>query len=454
MISKRWIFWGIIICLFLTGCTDTINYNPNLFKPEKQSCWPCQMYAQTFQAIASALDGALDLMASNSKILLSLGLAFWLAFKVLPWLVSFTPPKMKEDFVEIIKVCFKAGIVSLFLTNTQYFYDIIGGWIIQPIGSIFLSLSETVLLSPSAVGVETSLFKDGSLIPDISKMLGWDSFMNGLSKVTSIFESSYSNTILPNGKAISIPKSDPMFGALPLQIQSVIWMIYSALWSGMGLAFQLFQTDTFMGYVAGLFLVYAMFSLLIYLPLTFVDAFLRLGIGLLLMPLFMVAWVFPIKLFKGVAKKVIELMFAAFFDVLFNCIYVAFLLSVLQVYTKEKMNYLFSSEFQSSESALRQSGLELSMEFLIFIVLIMTIYKLSTQVDGITGQFFDGAGKGSSVGKALDRIKNLAFATGAAALRLCVGDVTGIKGVVKQGGEMIKDNMKEMGQEQKKDNWV
>lgn len=441
---KSWIFFGMVTCLFLTGCTDIPNYNPNLFKPEKHSCWPCQMYAQTFQAISTALDGALDLMASNSKILLSLGLAFWLAFKVLPWIVSFTPPKMKEGFVEIVKVCFKAGIVSMFLTNTQYFYDIIGGWIIQPIGSIFLYLSETVLLSPSAVGVDTSLFKEGSLIPDISKMLGWDSFMNGLSKVKSIFESSYSNTTLPNGKLISIPKSDPMFGALPLQIQSVIWMIYSALWSGMGLAFQLFQSDTFMGYVAGLFLMYAMFSLLIYLPLTFVDAFIRLGTGLILMPLFMVTWVFPIKLFKGVAKKVIELMFAAFFDVLFNCIYMAFLLSVLQVYTKEKMPYIFSSEFQSAESSMRQSGLELSMEFLIFIVLIMTIYKLSTRVDEITGQFFNGAGKGSSIGKALDRIKNLAFATGAAALRLCVGDVTGIKGVVKQAGEMAKDNMKEM----------
>ena len=109
---KSWIFFGMVTCLFLTGCTDIPDYNPNLFKPEKHSCWPCQMYAQTFQAISTALDGALDLMASNSKILLSLGLAFWLAFKVLPWIVSFTPPKMKEDFVEIVKA--KSG-PALFL---------------------------------------------------------------------------------------------------------------------------------------------------------------------------------------------------------------------------------------------------------------------------------------------------------------------------------------------------
>ena len=104
------------------------------------------------------------------------------------------------------------------------------------------------------------------------------------------------------------------------------------------------------------FLAFSLFALLIYLPLTFVDAFLRLGIGIILLPLFMVAWVFPIKLFEGMTKKVIQLMFAAFFDVLFNCIYVAFLLSVLQVYTDNRTNHMFSTAMQTSESGLREAG--------------------------------------------------------------------------------------------------
>ncbi len=449
---KGWIFLGVILCLALAGCNDPVDYNPNLFKPEKDSCWPCQMYVQTFHALSMAIDGSLNLVASNSNILLQWGLAFWLLFKILPWVVSFNPPKFNEDFVQIIKVCFKAGIVSfLFLMNPQNFYDIIGGWIIQPIGSIFLYLSETVLLSPSAVGVETSLFKDGSLIPDISQMLGWDAFTEKLSNAHSFFEGIFSKETSPNGKVI--PESDPMFGTLPMQIQSVVWMIYSALWSGMALVFQLLQSDTFMGWVSAIVLALSLFALLVYLPLTFVDAFLRLGIGIILLPVFMVAWVFPIKLFEGMAKKVIELMFAAFCDVLFNCIYVAFLISVLQVYLKEKMPYVFSSNFQESESAMREAGLSLSMDYLILIVLIMTIYKMASRVDTMTAQFFDGAGKGSSVGKALNRMKDLALATTAASMRLLVGDVSGFKNVKKELGGMVKDGMGEMGKDQKKDEW-
>lgn len=448
---KSWIFFGISLCLLLTGCEKPPRYDQELFVPEKESCWPCQMYSQTFQALSTALDGALNLLASNSQIVLSLGLAFWLAFKVLPWLVSFNPPKLKEDFVQIIKVCFKAGIVSMFLTNTQYFYDIIGGWIIQPIGSIFLYLSETVLLSPSSVGVNTSLFQDNP-ISGLLNLLG-DNFMDNIDRARQMFEGNFSNAVLPNGQTVSIPRVDPMFGALPMQIQSVIWMIYSALWSGMGYVFQLFQTNSLMGWVAGGFLAFALFALLIYLPLTFVDAFLRLGIGIILLPLFMVAWVFPIKLFEGMTKKVIQLMFAAFFDVLFNCIYVAFLLSVLQVYTDNRTNHIFSTAMQTSESGLREAGESLSMDFLVFIVLIMTILKLSQRVDTITGQFFDGAGQGSTIGKALNRMKDLAAATVAATLRACAGDYSGFKNVAKEMGGMVKDGMGEMGKDQEKDNW-
>jgi hypothetical protein len=231
-------------------------------------------------------------------------------------------------------------------------------------------------------------------------------------------------------------------------------MIYSALWMGMGLVFQLFQSDYFAGWVSGAVLGVSLFMLLIYLPLTFVDSFVRLGMGIILFPIFAISWVFPIKLFEGMTKKVIELFFAAFFDILFNCIYVAFLISVLQVYTKEKMPHLFSSEFQSAESTMRQSGLQLTMDYLILLILIMSVYKLSHKVDDITGHFFDGAGKGTSISKALDNIKKMAMVTGVAIAKICTGNFTGIKDMVKQGGEMMKDGMDEMGQEQKKDNWV
>ena len=200
MTLKRWIFFAILVCLFLTGCSETLRYDANLFKPDQSSCWPCQLYAQTFQALSNAIGGSLPLIASNSHKVLLIMMAFWLLFKVLPWVFSFNPPKFNEDFVEVIKVCFKAYIVTFFLTDIQNIYDIIGGWILQPIGDVFLYVSEIVLLSPSSVGVQTQLYSQSSFLGDISSLLGWNDFYNALNSSLSNFHQAYSQTTLPNGE--------------------------------------------------------------------------------------------------------------------------------------------------------------------------------------------------------------------------------------------------------------
>ena len=447
---KSWIFFGILLCLFLTGCTESFDYNSNLFRPNRESCWPCQMYAQTFQAISSFLElgegKPLNVMASNAYTVLLIAMAFWLAFKVLPWLVSFSAPNLKEDFVQIVKVCFKLFIVSRCLTHPQEAYHFIGEYILQPIGGIFLYISQIVLLSPSSVGIQTDLYAQSGSFSDITNLVGWGNFWDGITGSLQTLENAYTNS--------DVTASDPMFGDLPIKVQSVIWMIYSALWMGMGFVFQLFQSNYFSGFIAGVFLGVCLFMLLIYLPLTFVDAFVRLAMGIFLLPLFAIAWVFPIKLFEGIGKKMVEVIFAAFFDILFNCIYVAFLISVLNVYLKEKMPYLFSTDYQIAESGMRQSGLQLSMDYLILVVLVMSIYKLSKRVDDITGQFFDGGGKGTSISKALDNLGKLASATAVAVVKAVVTkNPKALANVAKQAGGMVKDGMAEMGKEQVKDNW-
>lgn len=431
-----------MLCLFLTGCKETISYDSDLFKPDKSSCWPCQMYTQTFYALSIAMEKSLDIMCSNAYKILSLGLMVWLIFKILPWLISFSEPKPKEDFVQILKVCFKASIVAIFLNNTQLIYDFIGGAILQPIGSLFLYLSEVVLVSPSSVGVSMSQYTptDSSLLD----MLGWNKLMGAISDKISVFENAFSQAILPNGMKITM-EPDKMFGEIPMQIQSIIWQIYSALWSGMGLVFQLIQSGYFVGFVAALFIGYVLFALLICLPLSFADALIRLGMGIILLPLFMLTWVFPIKIFEGVSKKLIELTFSAFFDILFNSIYVAFLVSVMRVYVTEKIPHIFSTDYQAAEVVLRKSAEQLTSDFLVFIVLVMTVYKLVQKVDEISGTFFDGAGKGTSIYKTFDKIKNLTLATGAAVARACIGDFSGFKKVAEKGMDMVKSGMEDMG---------
>ena len=340
--------------------------------------------------------------------------------------------------------------------------------ILQPIGDLFLKVSEFVLVSPNSMGVSTSLYNqsDSSILNGIISWMtnGSGSSANfdwrhafsqdGVGEGLANFEKVFSRSWLPNGKALEgINTNDRMFGALPMQIQSVIWNIYSSLWTGMGLVFQLFASGYFAGFLSGLILGGCILMLLFTIPLTFVDAFVCMGMGIILLPLFMVVWVFSLKHFEGIGSKLIQLMFSAFFDILFNCIYVTFLVLVIKVYLHEKMPDLFSSDYHTSESSLRNSGLYMTTEFLIMTMLVYTVCRLSDSVGEISGHFFDGAGQASSVKKSFYALKSFVIGGAIAALRLCVGDVTALKKLGDETKNMLGEVSNDMNAHQEKDEW-
>ncbi len=466
MTCKGWILWGIMLCLFLTGCNDSVDADPNLFKPDQGNCWPCQMYMSAFLAFSATLENALPIIASNALKILPICLTFWLMYKVFPWVVSLSPPDFKKDFVVIIKVLFKTMIVALFFANPGYFYTMIGECILQPVGTLFLKVSELVLANPNTLGVQTSQYAQtqNTFLSGLTNLYsranqsgngvgGWSTALfsgSWASDVFGNFESAFRRTYYPNGRAVDMPTHDRMFGQLPLQIQSVIWQIYSALWSGMGLVFQLFRSNNIAAFLSGVVLGFALCQLMVFLPLSFIDAFLRMGMGILLLPIFMLVWIFPLKIFEGLGKRLVELVLAAFFDILFHCIYVAFLISVLRVYVKEKIPDVFNTDFQASESHLRSSGTQLTSDFLVMFVLVYTVFKLSDKVDDMAGQFFDGAGQGTSVKKTVGRMISLAATTGIAVVRACFGDFSGFKKVAQDASKLAMDNMNEMNKEQGK----
>ncbi len=471
-----WILFAVILCLFLTGCNEPTKYNPDLFKPDPSSCWPCQMYLSAFNAFSLALESSLELICSNTFKVMTIALAFWLMYKVFPWVFTLSPPNFKEDFIAVVKVLFKAMIVAMFLTHPDYFYTEIGDRILQPLGAIFLKISELILVSPNTLGIETSQYARtqntflsglvdlvGSARNKESGTVDWMSALwsdGWLSDVFTQVESFFAQTVMPNGQVVDVPKTDRMFGALPMQIQSVIWMIYSALWSGMGLVFQLFEVNTIMGYVSAIVMGFALCQLMFFLPLTFIDAFLRLGIGIILMPIFMAIFVFPIKMFEGMIKKLVDLIMSAFFDILFNCIYVAFLISVLRVYVTEKIPFIFSTDYQASESGLREAGQHLSMDFLVMLVLIMTVFNLSEKVGDITGQFFGAAGQGTNIRDTAKKLLQATVSTVSAMGRVAVSGGTDWSGFKKAGGQwgnLVKSGMDDMNKAQgdaDKNYWV
>lgn len=468
MKNRLWTIWGYIFTLFLlNGCKSSISYNSDLFKPEQANCWPCKMYMQAFNAIKGTMDAVLPLIAENTLSILKVVLPIWLMFKILPWFLSPTTPNFKKDISEMVIVGFKVIIVVLLLSfktgtgsasSTVYIdfdspnssssvkglpgytltgmeqmsgsgkillYDVAGKMFLQPIADIFLGVSELALATPSSVGVSMSNYSSSGLtgstfgdfftdlLGELSKKTTGTNVLD-TSAISSQFRSLYT------GDKIS---EDAMFGEIPMKIQSIVWLLYDALWSGMGLAFQLFLLKSIPAFLAGILIFSALFEMMLKLPISFVEAILYLGLTVILLPFYLAYWIFP-SLSRGILKKLFHQIFSAFFDILFYCIYVAFLVSILRVYLQANsaVSYLFNSDFQSQESGLREAASNMNTSFLIMTVLIWGILKLFDHVQEYSSFFFDGAGQKSGISKLINRFKKLAYQLGKAAVMAATGN--------------------------------
>ena len=441
---KRIRIWGLFLgLLLLAGCDSNVPYNAKMFKASKDNCWPCQMYMQAFNAMDRALDGCLKIICQNSLMVLELALLFWLLFRVGRVVVSFSMPDMKKELASFITVLFKAMIVALFLNNPTYLYDFFGEIVIQPIGDGFLSMANAVLSTPSNVGVN---FNYDTGIKWLDEMQEW-----------------WNKIFNPSGSSSGSVSNSKMFGELAITVQSIVYQIYDALWANVGLGFQLWTMKGWSATIAGAILIAGMFWLVVMMPLSFVDAFIRIGLIIMLLPLLMVGWVFSYP--KDIVKKLFHNLFAGFFDILFSCIYITFLISTFHVYENQEMPYMFSASAQTTEGGMRTTANEFGTDFLILTMLAWAMVKLSSKIQDFSNYFFEGAEK-SSVFDMVNKLKNLAMKgvrVGAALLSGPMGWVTGAAGAAKdfakkaangESGENGSENKPsdDKGEDKKQDN--
>ena len=356
-----------LLPLFLAGCKRqeaVVNYTTEEFFPPLENCWPCKMYMHAFGAINDAINGALDKVANNSLIILEICLLFWLLFKVGNLVFSIALPDMKKQLAPILTVLFKALIVIIFLTNTQFFYDIFGTMLIQPLGMAFLSLSEQMVMVPQKIG-SYFYYSDNltSMIYDLDAI--WNTYFDSLDK--------------------------GMFGEVPAILLRVIYIIYSTLNNGLGVAFQLFSLRGFVPSVSALLLIVGLYWLILVIPLFLVEAFVKMGMVLILMPLFLVGWVFTFP--KDVVKKVAHSLFSGFFDILFNCIYIALFVTMLRTYDEKVLGNSFSNAASLTGANLRTDAMQMGTNFIILLLLSFAMISLSNHVQEFSTHFFEGAEK-------------------------------------------------------------
>ena len=413
---KRIKLWGWLLGLLLTvGCDSNVPYNAKMFKASPDNCWPCQMYMQAFKAMDGVLDNSLSIICQNSLVVLELALLFWLLFRVGRIVVSFSMPDMKKELASFITVLFKAMIVALFLNTPDYLYEFFGKIVIQPIGDGFLSMANTVLSTPSDIGVNFNYNTGIKWLDEMQDL--WNKIFN------------------PTGSSSGSVSNSKMFGELAITVQQMVYQIYDALWANVGLGFQLWTMKGWSATIAGIILIGGMFWLVVMMPLSFVDAFVRIGLIIMLLPLLMVGWVFSYP--PKVVQKVFHNLFAGFFDILFSCIYITFLISTFRVYENQEMPYMFSASAQTTEGGMRTTANEFGTDFVILTMLAWAMVKLSSKIQNFSNYFFEGAEK-SSIFDAFNKIKNLAMKGVRVGAMVLSGPVGWATGAAKAGVDVAK----------------
>ena len=191
--------------------------------------------------------------------------------------------------------------------------------------------------------------------------------------------------------------------------------------------------------------------LVIMMPLSFVDAFIRIGLILILLPLLLVGWVFSYP--KDIVKKLFHNLLAGFFDILFTCIYISFLISMFLVYESTEIPGMLSSSIQTTEGAARTVANNFGTEFLILTILTWVMVSLSNKIQDFSSYFFASAGK-SNIFDTVNKLKNLAMkgvrivaAVASGPLGWAVGAAKAVKSSVQQaaGEQNQSDSEKDSG---------
>ncbi len=246
-------------CLTPYDSSEAVNSDNNI-------CWVCGIFEHFFD-IGNRLAYVISIdLLTISKAILAIGLGIWLVFHLMPILASLKAGNPGQIFTKIGGIFFKALIVATFLTfGLGTIYD----YVITPVTGFTSAISKTVM-STNSVG--NTVF-DSEIKSDMIYVIAW-----------AFKDLKYGQRLASFMICHSKVRIEPLYDYLGIEIKFVDpkrWLIGASLW--------------------------VVFSImLVVFPFFIIDALFKLLIICMLLPLFMVAWVFPAT--KSYADKAFNLI--------------------------------------------------------------------------------------------------------------------------------------------------
>ncbi|MGN0919968.1 MAG: hypothetical protein ACI4OR_04360 [Alphaproteobacteria bacterium] len=254
------------------------------FTSINEGCWFCDIFTTLFNAINTITASLSDTLIADGKLLLGLGLSFYILFKVLKAVVSFGATSPKEFFTELFMPVLKCLVAMAVLYNLGSFY----AQVVNPLTALSIGFSTEILSTDSA----------RELTVQVNSRSGTTTRINACDALSSV-----STTSQNNGFGPEVNNAIQCF----LKTVSSNLILYMALGAT-------FITDSFkLGLIfpkwsmlgVGLCLFIMTFGLFLSFPFKLVDSMFRLMFVSALMPLWVVLWVLPAT--RGYSKKALDM---------------------------------------------------------------------------------------------------------------------------------------------------
>ena len=436
----RWrYFFALGIVLLLTACGDVPD-NPVKVEATYNDCWPCSAYTTTFTAIQKSMVELINICCTNAFTLLGICLLFWMLFHIGKFLVTIQQPNFRKFVFPMTTVFFKAVIVAALIgagdaaTGNYYLTDFMGD-IVQPVMDFFAKVSRQILDSNDLVkeatqAVSVEEYKD-TLSTDFKQIV----FNPLFGADTSEIERSESVA------------NDLIAKSVAGQLLDIVYRIYIALKMGVSLGFNLWHQGNSLtnasASLVSILIIFMFWMLMLTMPMSFLDAIVRIAAVAILAPFALVGWVFPPT--KWMIGRVWGVLLGSGLTLMFSCFYVALTVFVVTVYAEKNYPGIFGTTTQSKDPNLLVEVQGLSTTIVGFFVLILCMNRLSGFISKLANQF-GGEAPESSFIKAFQGVKKLSLAATKTAIAVAVASPTLAKQAWDETKEVAKSVAQDAGQ--------
>ncbi len=373
-----------VLIAFLTGCQAV---DPDLLtemiQVKKENCWPCTGYKVVWEALSNLTQNAFPKACEWALNVLGVALLFWIAFTVGKFVVALKEPNVKEFITTMATVLFKAMVVGAILLtpdNTMSVLDIVA----TPVLAGIVDLARGIMFADS----------------DIAKYFSAASTYDPISTSSTLFSSDIGN-----------------------QLQDIVYRIYLAFSSGIGLGARMLISMDMLSWGLGLFVMFVFFYLMLIVPLLFMETFIIIGIVFVMFPFFLVSYVFPST--KQFMKVAWDAIFVAVLQILITAVYLTVLIYVVKIYSGN-----FSIGKQMTDVMLLTGLKSMTTSALAFFALIYCMFKMTNDIPMITSFLANAGVNRSQILKFAQSFTSLAtnagkFIAGAAMVGTGVGSGMG-----------------------------